>query len=55
MLTIASAFVRAQLHEVRAGARERLIVVDETQMRTGLFAVFSCTWVWSCGEVNVEK
>ncbi len=54
-LTVASAFVRAQLHEVRARTRESLIVVDETQMRAGLFAVFSRTWVWGWGEVSVEK
>lgn len=30
VLTVASAFVRAQLHEVRTGTRERLIVVDKT-------------------------
>lgn len=47
MLTITSAFVGAQLHEVRAGTRKCLIVVDETQMRAGLLAVFSRTGVGS--------
>lgn len=30
MLTVASAFVGAKLHEVRAGTGKRLIVVNET-------------------------
>lgn len=47
MLTITSVFVGAQLHEVRAGTRKCLIVVDETQMRAGLLAVFSRTGVGS--------
>lgn len=55
MLTVASAFVRAQLHEVRAGTRKCLIVVDETQVRAGLLAVYSRTWVRSWGEVSVGK
>lgn len=55
LLTIAGAFVGAQFHEVRTGAGECLIVVDETQMRAGLFAIFSCTWIWSWGGVNMEK
>lgn len=54
ILTVAGTFVRAQFHEVRTGTGERLVVVDETQVRTGIFAVFSCTWVWSCGDVRRE-
>lgn len=55
MLTKASAFVSAELHEVRAGAREGLIVVDEAEMRAGLLAIFSRTRVGGCGEEDVLK
>lgn len=55
MLTVASAFVGAQFHEMRAGARKGLIVVNETEMRAGLLAIDSRTWVWSWGEVGVEN
>lgn len=54
-LTKASTFVRAQLHEVRTSAGERLVVVDEAEVRAGLFAIFSCTRVRSYREANEEK
>lgn len=47
MLTIASAFVWSQLHEVGAGTGKCLVVVDETEMGTGLLAIFSSAWVGS--------
>lgn len=48
LLTVTRASVGAELHEVRAGTRERLIVVDEAEMGAGLLAVFSCAGVGGC-------
>ena len=47
--TEAGLFVRLELHEVRAGAGEGLVVVDEAQVSAGPSATISSAWVWSCG------
>lgn len=55
VLTVAGAPVGSELHQVRASAREGLVVVDEAEMGAGLLAVFSRTWVGSWGGGGVEE
>lgn len=55
MFTIAGVFVGSQLHEMRAGTGEGLVVVDQTQVRTGTHAIVSCTRIRSCGEKERES
>lgn len=45
--TIAGVFVRLQLHEVGAGAGERLVVVDEAEVRARALPAISSAGVWS--------
>lgn len=40
---------------MRTSTGERLIEVDEAQVRAGLFAVFSCTRIRSYGDMSTEK
>lgn len=55
VFTVAGVFVCSQLHEVRAGTGEGLVVVDQTQVRTGTHAIVSCTRIRSCGEKERES
>lgn len=47
VLTFAGAFVRLQLHEVRAGTREGLVEVDETEVGARASTITGGTWVRS--------
>lgn len=46
--TVAGVLVLLELHEVGAGTGERLVVVDEAQVRAGPSATVSSTRVGSC-------
>lgn len=54
-LTDTRPLVSAQLHEVRTRTRERLVVVDQAEVRAGLFAIFNCTWVGSYRAAKKDK
>lgn len=45
--TVAGVFVCLQLHEMGAGAGERLVVVDEAEVRARALPAVSGTGVWS--------
>lgn len=49
LLTFARAFVRLQLHEVRTGAGEGLVEVDEAEVGARAAAIHLGTRVRSCG------
>lgn len=55
VLTFAGAFVRLQLHEVRASTGEGLIEVDETEVGARAFTITGGTWVRSWKKEKVME